>query len=58
VEKMAAETLFQVSVDWCYTNLSGIKYHWEAIKPIVTPANLRVPGIVEECCKHAHPTSL
>ena len=48
VELMATATLFQVPVYCCYTNLSGTKYHWEAIKPIATPANLRVPEIVEE----------
>ena len=48
VELMATATLFQVPVYGCYTNLSGTKYHWEAIKPIATPANLRVPEIVEE----------
>ena len=48
VELMATATLFQVPVYCCYTNLSGAKYHWEAIKPIATPANLRVPEIVEE----------
>ena len=45
---MATATLFQVPVYCFYTNLGGIKYHWEAIKPIATPANLRVPEIVEE----------
>ena len=60
VELMATATLFQVPVYCCYTNLSGAKYHWEAIKPIATPANLRVPEIVEEdhVAKFAHPTSL
>ena len=60
VELMANATLFQVPVYCCYTNLSGAKYHWEAIKPIATPANLRVPEIVEEdhVAKFAHPTSL
>ena len=48
VELMATATLFQVPVYCCYTNLSGTKYHWEAIKPIATHANLRVPEIVEE----------
>ena len=48
VELMATATLLQVPVYCCYTNLSGTKYHWEAIKPIATPANLRVPEIVEE----------
>ena len=50
VELMATATLFQVPVYCCYTNLSGANYHWEAIKPIATPANLRVPEIVEEAC--------
>ena len=45
---MATATLFQVPVYCCCTNLSGTKYHWEAIKLIATPANLRVPEIVEE----------
>ena len=60
VELMATATLFQVPVYCCYTNLSGAKYHWEAIKAIATPANLRVPEIVEEdpVAKFAHPTSL
>ena len=45
---MATATLFQVPVYCCYTNLSRTKYHWEAIKLIATPANLRVPEVVEE----------
>ena len=39
VELMATATQLQVPVYCCYTNLSGIKYHWEAIKPIYIPAN-------------------
>ena len=48
VELMAAATLFQVPIYCCYTSLCGSKYHWEAMNPIASIGNLRMPEIVKE----------